>query len=259
MYAKLFASLYQGTMRGRSDEILVFTNLLAHADMHGVVDKHFNAIADETGISLERVKKAIEALESPDPESRSLEMGGCRIVKIDKHRVWGWKVVNHAKYRAIRHEEDRREQNRLAQERWRNKQKISKVSRASAKSAHTDTDTDTDKTKAGRSRGSRLPQDWNPSQQLKDWATKKRPDLDIAELIEMFKDHWVAVPGSSGSKLNWDSTFRNWVRKEKYLRAGKTDRVHVGISATGYKCRSCGKSVGSHIDGQCGSCWEKRP
>ena len=37
MYVKLFSSLYQGTLRGRSDEILVFTNLLAYADQSEAV------------------------------------------------------------------------------------------------------------------------------------------------------------------------------------------------------------------------------
>lgn len=124
MYAKLFASLYQGTLRGCSDEILVFTNLIAHADSTGMVDKHFRAIAEETGLDIERVKAAIANLEAPDPESRSPEMEGRRIVKLDEHRVWGWQIVNHGKYRAIRSEEDRREQNRIAQAKWREKRKL---------------------------------------------------------------------------------------------------------------------------------------
>jgi hypothetical protein len=36
----------------------------------------------------------------PDPYSRSSENGGARLVLIDpEHRDWGWRVVNHAKYR----------------------------------------------------------------------------------------------------------------------------------------------------------------
>ena len=138
MYVKLFASLYQGTLRGCSDEILVFTNLLAHADMNGIVDKHWRAIAEETGLSRERVEAAIAHLEAPDPESRSPEMNGCRIVKMDEHRAWGWQIVNYTKYRAIRSEDDRREQNRIAQEKWRNKQRISKISHDKPPSAHTE-------------------------------------------------------------------------------------------------------------------------
>ena len=126
MYGKLFASLYQGTLRGRSDEILVFTNLVAHADSRGFVDKHWLAIAQETGLSIEQVKAAIEVLEAPDPDSRSPEENGRRLVRMDEHRAWGWRIVNHAKYRAIRSEEDRREQNRLAQERFRDKSNKSK-------------------------------------------------------------------------------------------------------------------------------------
>jgi hypothetical protein len=146
MYAKLFASMYQGTLRGRSDELLVFTNLLAHTDSNGVVDKHWRAIAEETGLSRKRVEAAILNLESPDSESRSPEMQGRRIVRLDEHRAWGWSVVNHAKYRAIRNEDDRREQNRLAQERWRNKHSNQNKPRKPPQAqSESEADTDTEK------------------------------------------------------------------------------------------------------------------
>jgi len=119
MYGKIFASLYQGTLRGRAHEILVFTNMIACADQYGVVDKHPRAIAEETGLTLDQTREAIAFLEAPDPESRTPEYGGARITKAFPNRVWGWSIVNYLKYRAMRNEEDRREQNRLAQERWR--------------------------------------------------------------------------------------------------------------------------------------------
>lgn len=125
MYCKLFASLYQGTLRGRTNELLVFTNLLAHCDQTGIVDKHFRAIAEEVGLTAEEVKESISNLESPDPESRSPEESGARIVKLDGHRAWGWRVVNYGKYRSIKNEEDRRVQNRLSQQRWRERHKPS--------------------------------------------------------------------------------------------------------------------------------------
>lgn len=128
VYAKLFASIYQGTLRGRSDSLLVFTNLLAHMDSVGHVDIHPRAIAEEVGLTLDAVRAALDELEAPDPESRSPDEDGRRIVRLDEHRAWGWRVVNGAKYRAIRNEEDRREQNRLAQERWRNKSRPASAS-----------------------------------------------------------------------------------------------------------------------------------
>lgn len=131
MYAKLFASLYQGTLRGNADGLLVFTNLLAHCNQLGVVDIHPRAISEEIGISVERVREALKMLQSPDVESRTPDEEGRRLLPLDDHRDWGWRVVNHSKYRAIKNEDDRREQNRISQEKWRNKNKpsVSTVSR----------------------------------------------------------------------------------------------------------------------------------
>ncbi len=121
MFCKLFASLYQGTLRGRSHEILVFTNLIANATAKGHVDKHPRAISEEVGLTLDEVNTALANLESTDPESRSPDEDGRRIIRMDEHRAWGWRIVNYGKYRAIKNEEDRREQNRLSQARWREK------------------------------------------------------------------------------------------------------------------------------------------
>lgn len=121
MYVKLFTSIYQGTLRGNSHGLLVFTNILAHCDKAGIADIHPRAIAEEVGLTVEQVRTAIDELEAPDPESRSPEEDGRRLIRTDEHRAWGWLVVNYAKYRAIRNEDDRREQNREAQARWRNK------------------------------------------------------------------------------------------------------------------------------------------
>lgn len=149
MYAKLFTSIYQGTLRGNSHGLLVFTNLLAHCDKEGIADIHPRAIAEEVGLTVEEVKSALLGLEAPDEESRTPAEGGRRIIRTDAHRAWGWEVVNYAKYRAIRNEEDRREQNRLSQERFRQKSKQSKpasanVSQDQPQKAHTEAEVDTE-------------------------------------------------------------------------------------------------------------------
>lgn len=148
MYAKIFSSMYQGTLRGNSRCLLVFTNILAHCDSAGVADIHPRAIAEETGLTVDEVRAALVELASPDPDSRSPEEEGRRITLLDAHRDWGWLVVNHAKYRAIRNAEDRREQNRIAQTKFReSKPSVSNSKHPSAESAHTDTETDTDTSK----------------------------------------------------------------------------------------------------------------
>lgn len=72
---------------------------------------------------------------------------------------------------------------------------------------------------------SRLPPDWEPSEILKAWAVKERPDLDIVLTIAKFRDYWAAKPGRGGLKLDWEATFRNWVRDEK---PGKRVTAQVG-------------------------------
>jgi hypothetical protein len=66
-----------------------------------------------------------------------------------------------------------------------------------------------------RPRGGRLPSDWQPSELLRAWASKERADLDIPTTVEKFRDYWVAAAGSKGVKLDWEATFRNWVRAER--------------------------------------------
>lgn len=147
MYVKLFSSIYQGTLRGNSRGLLVFTNLLAHADREGFVDIHPRAISEECGLPVDEVRQALLMLEQPDPESRTSEFEGRRITRIDEHRAWGWQVVNYVKYREIRNEHDRREQNRAAQKRFRDKRKADSKRLADSKqskpgSAHADADAD---------------------------------------------------------------------------------------------------------------------
>lgn len=100
-YAKVFDSIWEGSMRGKGDPLFVFVNLLTHAGQDGVVDRHWQTIIDETGLSKDRVLAALEYLLSPDPESRTPDEGGRRIVLLDPHRTWGWRIVNHKQYRDL--------------------------------------------------------------------------------------------------------------------------------------------------------------
>lgn len=109
MFAKIFRSLWEGSMRGLPDVQLVWIFLLAHADRDGVVDVHPRAIAEATGLSAERVRTALETLESPDDESRSEAERGRRITRLDDHRDWGWIIVNYEYYRNLRDAETQRQ------------------------------------------------------------------------------------------------------------------------------------------------------
>jgi hypothetical protein len=168
MFGRVFASLWEGSMVGKSDLQLVFIFLLAKADAGGCADYHPTVISAMTGIAEDRVRQALMELEGPDPESRSEKLGGARLERLSEHRDWGWHIVNWEDYRAIRSLEDRRQRNREAQARRR--AKINDASpvvidghRESVPSAHTDTDTDTESTTLSIGDGR------DGQESLKDW------------------------------------------------------------------------------------------
>lgn len=79
-------------------------------------------------------------------------------------------------------------------------------------------------------RGSRLPTDWSLPKDWKAWAENERPDLLINKVADSFKDFWISKPGAGGNKLNWEATWRNWVRSQsatKQAFANKYDVAHV--------------------------------
>ena len=119
MFGKVFASTWEGSMIGKPDVQLVWCFLLAHSDARGLVEKSRPHIAALTGLTLDRVHAAIAQLEAPDPDSRTPDEEGRRLLRTTEHRDWGWQIVNHARYRAIRDADDRREQARAGMQRLR--------------------------------------------------------------------------------------------------------------------------------------------
>ena len=69
-------------------------------------------ISIRTGIPLPIIALGIAELEKPDPDSRTPDEEGRRIVRLADHRDWGWRIVNHSTYRKIRSEEERKEYHR---------------------------------------------------------------------------------------------------------------------------------------------------
>jgi hypothetical protein len=88
------------------------------------------------------------------------------------------------------------------------------------------------KERSPQKRGSRLSQDWEPAWELVTWASTERPDLDIVTEIDRFRDHWIAKPGKDGLKLNWDATWRNWIRNAKNFNARGPQRPSGGANET---------------------------
>ena len=73
--------------------------------------------------------------------------------------------------------------------------------------------------RAHKPRSTRLAPEWSPSDPLKDWTKSAIRDaqavgkVDPRAELEKFHDWWKQAPGSKGMKLDWDATWRTWIRK----------------------------------------------
>lgn len=114
MYGKLFAQMYDGTLgtKGPWQALVTFQQMIILADKSGVVDMTAEALARRTTIPVDIITTGLAELEQPDPDSRSSEEEGRRILRLDPDRSWGWRIVNYDHYRKIRTEEERREYHR---------------------------------------------------------------------------------------------------------------------------------------------------
>lgn len=132
MFGKHFDSMYEGSMVGAG--AVVFA-VMGYVIAKQVPDRkvgsqvRLNPIILGTilGEKAEDIVKAIDFLCSPDPHSTTKTEGGRRLIKIGE---FDYQVVNGAKYRAIRDEEARREQNRVAQRKHRKNAAASEIDAA---------------------------------------------------------------------------------------------------------------------------------
>jgi uncharacterized protein YdaU (DUF1376 family) len=71
-------------------------------------------------------------------------------------------------------------------------------------------------------RGSRLPTDWTPGEPGFAFAQQQGLANGKAQAeLEKFRDWWAAQPGQKGVKLDWQATWRTWVRKATEMQRGK--------------------------------------
>lgn len=119
MYGKFFTSTFSGSMFGAGEHVFAVWGYVIASAVDGAIELNPPFVAAVLGTTAERVTDAIAYLCQPDPKSRSLSNMGRRLAH---EGGFQYRVINHAKYRAIRNEEDRRAYNREAQRRHRAKQ-----------------------------------------------------------------------------------------------------------------------------------------
>lgn len=164
-------------------------------------------------------------------------------------RMWeqtptGFQFINWEEYQPTRAElEDRREQNREKLRKWRERNRVTnqvtendvtgyepvsnptggEVTNPAPNPSQPDPsqpdpisnsylgDASAPTTKTGK--GTRINPDWNPSRQTVQQLAQEHPQLDTRAEHLKFIDYWLAQPGTKGVKLDWEATWRNWMRK----------------------------------------------
>lgn len=70
-------------------------------------------------------------------------------------------------------------------------------------------------------RGTRIPETFEPDGKAFELSeTLNLTSQEFQVQLDSFLDYWRAVPGAKGRKLNWQSTFRNWLRNYHNRKQG---------------------------------------
>lgn len=115
LFGKVFQQIYDSTVAADWETMVVWMQFIILADEDGVVDSPPFAISRRTGLPLDMIEKAIKELEQPDPLSRSSDDSGARLVRLDEHRDWGWKLPTYPEYSKRITAEQKRQYNRERQ------------------------------------------------------------------------------------------------------------------------------------------------
>ena len=144
-FTKLFSGLVHSTVwREEMHVKVVWITMLALADRNGYVLASMPGLADASRVSLDQCEDALRRLSAPDKHSRTKEHEGRRIKEIDG----GWALYNYIKYRNLRDDENRRQQLREAQGRFREKHKdVIKVIRGNPRSAQAEAEAEAEERK----------------------------------------------------------------------------------------------------------------
>lgn len=73
------------------------------------------------------------------------------------------------------------------------------------------------------------------------------PNVNIETEFDKFVDYWQSIPGSKGRKLDWNATFRNWIRNaaEKKTPRNGSNPNPTGLSTVDQKVLDWGTLAAS--------------
>lgn len=236
-YTPVFRSVFTGSLYGLYPDTAAWLFLLALADKDGRVDVTPEYIAGVTGMPVDDLKACIARFLEPDPASRTTDNEGRRLELIDPDRGWGWRIINHAKYRerarkrawdaartasgadAARKRASRAEKRR-SEDHPDASRRVPTCPGEPVESplSNSDTNSNTESSRKRTRRSRFAPEDFEPTVEMissaKSWGLS---DREIAAETAKFKDHEFKDP-----KKDWKRAWNNWMRRASDYRRPNT-------------------------------------
>jgi hypothetical protein len=116
-------------------------------------------------------------------------------------------------------------------------------------------------------RGTRLADDWKLPRKWGVWALQDQDvnrsgqwtEEHVRAVAKRFHDHWLAAPGRSGVKLDWEATWRNWCRDERSaLPAARKSGSAWWLSPESRKAKAHEVGVGDPLPGELDASYQAR-
>jgi uncharacterized protein YdaU (DUF1376 family) len=205
-YVHFYTSDFLGGTGGMtaSTKGVYITLLCLMYETEAPLTQSWATLARRCGCTLAAFKRAVQELED---DQKITVKGGA---------LWSEKCEKHI---ALRHE--RRDSAKAAAEkRWQKNEQKQRSGDATASSAQCLPDPEPEiekrEAKASPKKGSRLSSDWKLPREWGEWALSQGwPEPMIREEAEKFRDYWIARTGKDATKLDWQATWRNWMRNSK--------------------------------------------
>lgn len=83
-----------------------------------------------------------------------------------------------------------------------------------------------------RTRATRIPDPFNVSQTMREWAAAEVPGVDVDRSTRTFVDYWRAESGAKATKRDWIATWRNWLRRDAERTGGGRQSTSVRAHQT---------------------------
>lgn len=221
-YTPVFDSVFLGSLCGKYPDLPVWLVLLALQQRGGIIDAHPSYIATVSGIPQADIEAAIARFCEPDPHSRTKDHDGRRLEPLEG-RGFGWRVLNHEKYRAKARKQEydtARTESGADASRKKESRRVPTNHDKSRRVPPSEAEAEAieEGSANGRKRPSRrCPPSFEPD---REFAKREIPDLDVDREVQKFRDWEFKNPRS-----DWSAAWRNWIRtcKEtgRYAKAGE--------------------------------------